>query len=168
MEKKAAIIFLIIIGCMVFMYLKFGVKLNDEESTNSNNSNIEEKDLIGEINSINIYTTDYKYDVNIKGYNYVKVTLSQENINNLKKDLSTLDFNNKVNDVVYGMYKLVIDNKTIFFDIETDSALYLEKNITFKFPKEIKRKYFSSVDKCTCCETQDCKINVCECPQIGS
>ena len=160
MNKKALAIFIVLFVGMAIIFYNFKTKLPQESITS--NSNKEQK-LIGSVKDITLYVTDYQYDKVKKGYNYTKIELSSEQISNLKDKLSSVDLNQEVSDVVYGKYKLVIDDKTIFFDINTDSALYLEGNQVFKLSNDIKKIVVNSSDTCSCCTTSKCKINLCAC-----
>lgn len=166
MNKKFLIIFVVLFVGMAIIFYNFKTKVTNEYDINSNldsNSSNKEQKLIGNINDISLYVTDYKYYVVKKGYNYTKVELSNEQISSLKDKLSKVDFNQEVSDVVYGKYKLIIDDKTIFFDPDTDSALYLEGNKVFKLSNDIKKIVVNSNDTCSCCKTSKCKINLCAC-----
>lgn len=162
MNKKFILVLVILFGGMAFVFYEFKTNLPKEES-DINVSNKEEV-LLGKINHLELYMTDYQYDTNISGYNYTKIDLTNEQIKTLKKELANIDLNNKIQDVVYGQYKLVIDDKTIYFDINTDSALYLENNQVFRLSNEIKKQFITNNNTCSCCTTSKCKINLCACP----
>ncbi len=162
MNKKILIILVILFGGMAFVFYEFKTKLPKEEEVINNP--VAEKALIGDINNVELYVTDYRYNRNIPGYNYTKVELTSDQIEKIKKELVNVDLNQNIQDVVYGKYKLVVDNKTIFFDINNDSALYLEGNKTFRLSNDIKKIVAISNDTCSCCSTSNCKINLCACP----
>ncbi len=165
MNKKFLIIFMIIFLAMVGLFGYTLQNKTDEQPKTSENTNKDdalELPMIENIDKIELSTTSYKYNNQINGYDYTKLEIN--NVDKVKELLKELDLNDQVEDIVYGKYKLVIDDKTIFFELGTDSALYLEKNITFKFPNDIKKQIVASMDNCSCCEkTSKCKINLCAC-----
>lgn len=161
MNKKALAIFVVLFVGMAIIFYNFKTKLPQEEDITIDSG--KEQKLIGPVKNIELYVTDYRYDNVKKGYNYAKLELSAEQINSLKDKISSVDLNYEVQDIVYGKYKLVIDDKTIFFDINTDSALYLEGNQVFKLSNDIKKIVINSNDICSCCTTNNCKINLCAC-----
>lgn len=165
MNKKFLLILVILFGGMCFFFYEFKTTLPKEEE-NINESN-DKKAMFSNINNIELYATDYQYSKTVPGYSYVKVDLTNEQIENIKKELVNVNLNHKVQDVVYGKYKLIIDDKTIFFDVDTDSALYLEGNQVFRLSNDIKRKFITSTDTCSCCTTSNCKINLCTCKSVN-
>lgn len=163
MDKKIGIGFLIIFICMgAFFFFVQSKDMNkdDDITSNSNKTKVEE---IGAINSVKFYSTDYKYDNNINGYNYSEITLTNEQIDKLKNEVSKIKLDNITDSVIYGKYKLVLDDKIIFFDIGNDYALYLNDNKVIKFNNDIKKILVSTNDTCSCCTTSNCKINMCSC-----
>ncbi len=167
MNKKITLVFTILIICMVACIVTYRFKALPKENSN-NNSDINVQMTIGNINNVSLYYTDYSYNKDIKGYVYTLVNLSSEDINNIKEGLKDIELRDNIKDIVYGQYKLVLDDKTIFFDSNTDSALYLEKNITFKLPNSIKKKFISNDNTCSCCTTSECKINLCGCNGVNN
>lgn len=162
MNKRFILVLVILFGGMSFAFYEFKTNFPKEEA--DINASNKEEDMIGKINHLELYMTDYRYDTNILGYNYTKIDLTNEQIETLKQELANIDLNNKTQDVVYGQYKLVVDDKTIYFDINTDSALYLENNQVFRLSNEIKKQFITTNNTCSCCTTGKCKINLCACP----
>lgn len=165
MDKKIIMILLIFLGLIGFMFISMNRLQddNDKDETYPSSVNQTSTDVIlNDIKNVNLYVTDYKYDSTINGYHYQQVTL--DNYSLIKEVLAGLNLDNKTYGTVYGKYKLVVDNKTIFFDSNNDIALFADKNIVFKFPKEIKSQIVTSTDNCSCCaEKENCKINLCSC-----
>ena len=156
------ITFVFMIVAMVAMFAYFNTKNNRKETEELPKEEKYEELLIGQINNIELYVTDYVYDSTINGYKYTKLNVN--NADELKALLRDINLNDRVEDVVFGKYKIVLDDKTIFFELDNDSALYLEKKITFKLPNTIKKKIVASMDNCSCCQnTEKCGINVCAC-----
>lgn len=161
------VIFLIF---FIAMFAIFGIMNNqtndkeyDTDTSNENQNKTVQK--IGNINNIEVYVTDYKYDATINGYKYNKINA---NINNdIKKDLTAITLEPIKNETVYGKFKMVIDNRTFFFDLGNDYALYLDENQVISFPDEIKRKMVATSDTCSCCQGETCKINLCACNQTN-
>ena len=164
MNKKVLAIFGIMFVAMLagFVYMT-----THQPKTEETKEEAEKKEAmpIGVINNIELYTTDYVYDANINGYNYTKIDIA--NPNEIKGYLKDVDVNDTHDAVVYGKYKMVIDDKTIFFDLGNDDALYFEKDVAFTLPNNIKRQIVYTSDQCSCCTTTStpdaCKINLCPC-----
>lgn len=141
MEKKLGIIFVIFVVAIVGMY---AIGTSKRESGNEGPEIYEENDnnIFGfkEINSVKLYKTDNIYNEETKGYVYKEITLSDEDINNIKSVFENKKFDILSSDVVYGIYKLNIDGVNIFFDGNTASALYVDNNYTFELPIESQKK----------------------------
>ena len=167
MEKKIGVIFLIIfvfMGIFYFYINSSAFKSDDDVASNSNsNTKVEKPNEIGNVSSVKLYTTDYVYDTSINGYNYTEVALTNEQIDSIKKEVASIKLSNVTDTVIYGKYKLVLDDKVIFFDLDNDYALYLNENYVIKFSNDIKKLVTNSTDSCTCCTTSNCKINLCSC-----
>ena len=164
MDKKIGLGFLLIFICMIVFY--FFIQSNNMNSddnnysnTNSNSNTSSEK--IGNVNNVILYTTDYIYDDKINGYNYTEISLSKDQIDKLKSEISNIKLVNVSDTIIYGKYKLVLDNKVLFFDMGNDYALYNNKVISFK--DSIKQILVSTTDTCSCCTTSNCLINMCHC-----
>ena len=164
MDKKIGLGFLLIFICMIVFY--FFIQSNNMNSddnnysnTNSNSNTSSEK--IGNVNNVILYTTDYIYDDKINGYNYTEISLSKDQIDKLKSEISSIKLVNVTDTVIYGKYKLVLDNKVLFFDMGNDYALYNNKVIDFN--DSIKQILVSTTDACSCCTTSNCLINMCHC-----
>lgn len=168
MNKKLLFVVIVFGVCTALFYYLINHKTFIKEPDTTPTSNTQEKNTIGNINNVSLYNTNYVYNNEIKGYIYQPVELTSEQVNNIKSFLSNIDLKNNINGEVYGQYKLVIDDKTIFFDINTDSALYLEKNIIFKLPNDIKKTFVQTNNMCSCCTTSNCNINLCECNNVSS
>ena len=165
MESILIFIFIIGIAFLGIIAVQNRMKKEDiDESSSNSNSNIVSnvsKNEIGNYNNINLYITNYVYSGKINGYNYNEVSLNNIDLNSIKEEISKLDLNDTVDDIVYGQYKLVLDDKTIYYDINTDSAMY--NNKVFKFPRSIKNKLNVTTNTCSCCTTTNCNINLCKC-----
>ena len=167
MYKKVLAIFGIMFVAMLagFVYMT-----THQPETDATKEETEKKEAmpISVINNIELYVTDYVYDANINGYKYTKLDIV--NPNEVKGYLKDVDLNDTVKAVVYGKYKMVLDDKTIFFDLDNDDALYFENDVTFKLPNNIKRQIVYTSDQCSCCTTTTtpdaCKINLCPCNTI--
>ena len=164
MDKKIGLGFLLIFICMIVFY--FFIQSNNMNSddnnysnTNSNSNTSSEK--IGNVNNVILYTTDYIYDDKINGYNYTEISLSKDQIDKLKSEISNIKLVNVSDTIIYGKYKLVLDNKVLFFDMGNDYALYNNKVIDFN--DSIKQILVSTTDACSCCTTSNCLINMCHC-----
>lgn len=172
MNKKVALLLVFFIGSMFLMYMftMNNSSINNEEiefdeTSNKENNKEEQKEkkLIGEVNDIKLYVTDYQYDSNINGYHYQLLSLTDEQINYLKEELKNVDLYSTARGVVYGQYELVLDGKKIFYDINNDYALYLDENKTFKLSQDIKNMISPVKNNCSCCTTENCKIKLCKC-----
>lgn len=167
MDKKIGIGFLIIFICMAaFSFFIQSNKMNKADNIDSNsniNSNENKTEEIGNVNDIKFYSTDYKYDDNINGYNYNELSLTEDQVNRLKSEVSKIQLKNVADTIIYGKYKLVLDDKVIFFDMDNDYALYLNDNKVIYFKDSIKQILVSNTNNCSCCTTSDCKINLCSC-----
>lgn len=136
---------------------------DNSESVKKSNNQSNKVEKIGDVSSISLYVTDYVYDSNINGYNYTLVELTDESKNELKKSIKNIELKNQKDKVIYGKYKLVLDDKILFFDIGNDYALYSNSNIVINFPSKTKSIIAKSTDTCSCCKTEKCKINLCSC-----
>lgn len=148
-----------------FIFIKSN-NMNKDDNINSNSnktSNEVKIEEIGNVNTVKLYSTDYKYDENINGYNYIEVSLTNDQIDKLKDEIKNIKLQNVTDITIYGKYKLVLDNKIIFFDIGNDYALYLNDNKVINFKDSIKQILVSTTDNCSCCSTSNCKINLCSC-----
>lgn len=160
MDKKILIVFVVFLVMIFAMFFVANNNSSEEEPLKEEETTNSEHYIVGNITNMAVYQTDFIYYTD--GYSYIKVNLTDEQ--GLRNDLAKLDLYDKVDDVVYGKYKIVIDGRTLFFDLDTDSGLWLEENITFRFPKSIKEKYFTSNEICSCCPSPDkCKLNACVC-----
>lgn len=164
---KVFLIFMLILMSCFFVFTQ-NYENKNEEFSNSNETKVSNKtsnkvEKIGDINNISLYVTNYVYDSNIKGYNYSLVELTDENKTELKNAVKDIELKNQKDLVVYGKYKLVLDDKTIFFDLGNDYALYSNSDIVINFPNKTKSIVAKSTDTCSCCKTEECKINLCAC-----
>lgn len=159
MDKKILMLFVLFIGFFAVFYIQinFNEKKSDElnKTSNKKKDNIEYK--INNIKNIELYVTDFKSN------NYTRVDLTDEQITKLKKELNDFSLNNKKSSIVYGKYKLVIDNKIIFFDPNNDFGLYMNSNEEIYFPNTIKQIIVSNEKLCSCCINSNCNINLCSC-----
>ena len=165
MDKKIIFVLIFLVAIFAGFYIftvTNTVKDNDENTDEVSNSN-NEVVTIGDVNNIKLYKTDFKYDNEKKEYAYVEIILTDEQISNLKTSIKNINLNKNVNATVYGQYKLVLDDKIIFFDSDNDYALYMGTNKEIKFSNEIKKIVATTNDKCSCCTTQNCMINLCKC-----
>ena len=164
---KFVLIFFVAIFAVFFVFITMNDNSQKEkkldEVTESNEDTNKEQKLIGDINSIKLYQTDFVYNQVTTGYDYTEVALSTIQINYIKEALKDVDLNNTVSATVYGQFKLVIDDKIIFFDANNDYALYMGTNKEFVLPKDKKIKIANTTNTCSCCTTVDCKINLCKC-----
>ena len=165
MEMVLVFAFIVGIAFLGFIGIQDRMKEKEPDKSNSNSNKIsnevKEKELIGNYSTIKLYMTDYVYSGKINGYNYTEVSLDNVDLTSIKDEISKLDINDTVDDIVYGQYKLVIDDKIIYYDITNDSAMY--NNKVFKFPKTIKVKLNITNNTCSCCTTVNCNINLCKC-----
>lgn len=162
MEMILVFAFIVGLAFLGFIAIQDRMKEKDSDDSNSNSnivSNTKEVNSIGEFSNIKLYMTDYIYTSKIHGYNYTEVQLN--NIDSIKEEIAKLDLNDTIDDIVYGQYKLVIDDKVIYYDINTESAMY--NNKVFKFPNSIKLKLNTTNNTCSCCTTTNCNINLCKC-----
>ena len=165
MEMVLVFVFIVGLAFLGFVGIQDRMKEKDPNKSNSNSNQVsnekKEKELIGNYSTIKLYITDYVYSGKINGYNYTEVSLSNVDLNSIKEELSKLDLNDTIDDIVYGQYKLVLDDKVIYYDANTESAMY--NNKIFKFPKNIKIKLNITNNTCSCCTTTNCNINLCKC-----
>lgn len=169
-SNKAIIVFVILMVVVMGGFFVLTQKYNDNDTNNESNKTSTEtkketvkKEKIGDISNIKLYVTDYVYNSTIKGYTYTEINLSDDNINKFKEAVKDIELTSKKDIIVYGKFKLVLDDKIIFFDLDNDYALYSNKNIIFKLPNTTKTIIANSTDKCPCCKTDNCKINLCAC-----
>ena len=154
--------FIIVIFAMGYYFINVNDKNNNKDDKKSNSNSEVEK--INDVNNIKLYVTDFKYDEKINGYIYEEMPLTDGQITNLKKEVSEIDLSVSNDKTIYGKYKIVIDNKTIFFDSDDGYALYKNKNYTISFPKKLSGKLIIKNQKlCSCCATINCNINLCSC-----
>lgn len=168
MDKKIGVGFLIIFIFMTifFVFIQSNNFRDDDDNviSNSNTTSNEIKiDKIGNVENVKLYETDYIYNDKINGYDYNEVILTDDQINKLKNEVSSIQLSDSSDAVIYGKYKLVLDNKIIFFDMGNDYGLYLNDNKVINFKDSIKQMIISNVSNCSCCTTSNCKINMCSC-----
>ena len=168
MDKKIGIGFLIIFIFMAvfFVFIQSNNFRDDDDNviSNSNTTSNEIKiDKIGNVENVKLYETDYIYNDKINGYDYNEVILTDDQINKLKNEVSSIQLGDISDAVIYGKYKLVLDNKIIFFDMGNDYGLYLNDNKVINFKDSIKQMIIYNVSNCSCCTTSNCKINMCSC-----
>ena len=164
MDKKIGLGVLLIFICMIVFYIFIhsnSMNSDDNNYSNTNSNSNTSSEEIGNVNNVILYTTDYIYDDKINGYNYTEISLSKDQIDKLKSEISSIKLVNVTDTVIYGKYKLVLDNKVLFFDMGNDYALYDNKVIDFK--DSIKQILVSTTDTCSCCTTSNCLINMCHC-----
>jgi hypothetical protein len=138
-------------------------QMDGELPSNSIKKETSKIEKIGEVTNIKLYVTDYIYNSSINGYTYTEVTLKDEDKAKFKDAVKDIELTTKKDYVVYGKFKLVLDDKIIYFDLDNDYALYSNKNIVFKLPNTTKTIIANSTDKCPCCKGDNCKINLCAC-----
>ena len=166
-RMELIIVFAFIVGIAFLGIIGVQNRMKEKDTDKSNiNSNIEsniskEKDLIGDYTNIKLYFSNYIYSSKINGYNYEEVLLQDIDLSSIKEEISNLDLSDSIDDIVYGQYKLVLDDKIIYYDINNDAAMYNGK--VFKFPKTLKIKLNTTDNTCSCCTTSKCNINLCKC-----
>ena len=164
---ETILVFAFIVGLAFLGFIGIQDRMKDKDpdkkTSNSNETSnvVKEEKLIGDYNNINLYFTDYVYSSKLNGYNYTEVSLTNVDLNSIKSEISKLNLNDTTDEIVYGQYKLVLDDKVIYYDINNDSAMY-NGNI-FKFPRAIKTKLNITNNTCSCCTTVNCNINLCKC-----
>lgn len=158
MTKKVGIIFVLFIIGIGAMYMKMGAN----NISNKNNKKTNEKE-IGNINNMSLSKTNYKYDEEINGYKYEKVELSNSAKDLIKQELTGLKLDNNATGIVYGKYKLEIDDIILFFDLNNDIALLKNKNYIIKLNNSFKKQLVNNDDVCSCCNEGSCLINICSC-----
>lgn len=166
MDKKIMITFVFILLAIIGIGL-FQTQSNKAKSQEKEKIPTEIKTKkIEDVSSISLYVTDYVYDTRINGYVYKPVTLGNEQMSVIKEEALNIDLNTSLDDIVYGKYKLVIGEHIFFFDNDSkEIALYLNDNKTIFFPKAIKRMLITNFDNCSCCNMEECKINMCACKE---
>ena len=170
-SNKAIIVFVILMIVVMGGFFVLTQKYeNKDKSKDGNEPSSETKkettkkiEKIGEVTDIKLYVTDYIYNSSINGYTYTEVTLKDEDKAKFKDAVKDIELTTKKDYVVYGKFKLVLDDKIIYFDLDNDYALYSNKNIVFKLPNTTKTIIANSADKCPCCKGDNCKINLCAC-----
>lgn len=156
MTKKIGIVFVLIVVGMFAIYMKFGFTTKLDENKNKENT-------LNNIDKITLSKTDYVYDETIKGYKYEQLDLSDSAKELIKEELSTLKLDSIGDGVVYGKYKLELDDYTLYFDPNNDIALYKNKNYLIKLNNSFKKQILNNDETCSCCLTDECEINLCPC-----
>lgn len=164
MDKKIALVLVFFLAVFAACYIFFFMNSEkDNNNSNSNsNSNVETK-LIGDVSSVKLYQTDFKYDTEKKEYTYEEITLDDRQVSKIKEVIKNIDLNKNVSATVYGQYKLVVDDKIIFFDANNNYALYMGTNKEISFSNDIKKAIVNSTNTCSCCTTSNCLMNLCPC-----
>ena len=160
MDKKLFIVLLVFVGIFVGFYLYINQDNFKEKNDNSNKKNNTKRNIVSKIDNINtieLYKTDFKDN------QYIKVNLTEEQISKLKESLNNFNLDNTKKAIVYGKYKLVIDDKIILFDPNNDYGLYMETNKEILFPNTIKQIIINDEKLCSCCVNNNCNINLCSC-----
>ncbi len=157
MTKKIGIVFCLFIIGMVMMSVQLGTNRNIKTSTKT------DKNVIENINKVALSKTNYEYSEEIKGYKYEPVELSSSAIELIKQELTGLKLDNNASGVVYGKYKLELDDNIIYFDLNNDIALLKNKNYVIKLNNSFKKQLLKSDETCSCCEDTNCLINLCKC-----
>lgn len=136
-------------------------KKDDEKESYSNETEVNEN--ISDIKNVELYVTDFKYNDQINGYTYEKVELTNDKIDIIKKEAKNINLNKKNDKTVYGKYKLVLDNKIIYFDPDNEYGLYSNGNYGITLSNDLKKQIIPNVKLCSCCTNNNCNINLCSC-----
>lgn len=161
-------VFLLIAMCGFFV-LTQNYKENEKKedgnkpSTETKKETNKKVEKIGEVSNIKLYVTDYVYNPSINGYVYTEVNINDEDKTKFKDAIKDVELTSKKEAVVYGKFKLVLDEKIIYFDLDNDYALYSNLKTIIKLPNTTKTIIANSNDKCPCCKGDNCKINLCAC-----
>lgn len=110
MDKKIGVGFLIIFIFMAifFVFIQSNNFRDDDDNviSNSNTTSNEIKiDKIGNVENVKLYETDYIYNDKINGYDYNEVILTDDQINKLKNEVSSI----QLSDISVQLYMVNIN-----------------------------------------------------------